>query len=150
MTTRWLGARTRSVALLASLCLNLVLISAIAAYSLRDPRPSGRDRTLAGIERLADRLPAEEADKLRAAYAPRASEFAAAWADVRRLQEAVSAALRAQPFDPKALSEAAAQLAQKRAEIQREFFGVVSVAAAGMSPSGRAELAEFRRRPSER
>jgi len=147
MTIRWLSGRTQSMALLVSLCLNLVLISAVAAYSLRDRGPSGRDRTTAGIERLAGRLPAGEAEKLRAAYAPRASEFAAAWAEVRRLQDGVSAALRAQPFDPQALSDAAARLAQKRAEIQREFFGVVSVAAADMSPSGRAELAEFRRRP---
>jgi hypothetical protein len=147
MTIRWMSARAQSITLLVSLALNLLLLSAIGTYALRDHDRYNRDRMAAGIERMAGRLPQADAAKLRAAYQAHAAEFKAAREDVRRLREAVRTALHAQPFDPKALDQATENLATKRAAMDHAFMTLVSSAVAQMSPEGRARLLD---RPRER
>lgn len=136
------SGRMRSVVLTISLAVNLLLVSAIAAYALRDRPAEGQDRHRSGIERLAERLPAEDGAKLRAAYAAHADELTALRADTRRLRDSVRQVLREEPFDPKAFGEAMAQLASRRAEMHRAFGRVIGEAAAKMTPDGRTALAD--------
>ena len=117
MTIRWMSARAQSIALLVSLAVNLLLVSAIVTYAVRGHDRGGRDRMAAGIERMAGRLPEADATRLRAAYQAHVDEFRAAREDIRRLREAVRAALHAEPFDPKALDQATENLA-RRQEVQ--------------------------------
>lgn len=147
MTIRWMSARAQSIALLVSVAVNLLLVSAIGTYALRGQDRFGRDRMAAGIERMASRLPDADAAKLRSAYQAHAAEFSAAREDVRKLREAVRAALRAQPFDPKALDQATENLASRRAAMDRAFMTLISSAVVQMSPEGRARLLN---RPRER
>lgn len=144
MTLRWLSPRTQSIALVVSLAVNLLVASAIAAYAIHGHRDRAGDRNATRIERLAERLADADAATLRAAYAAREAEFKAAREETRRLRDGVRAALRADPFDAKALDGAMARLADQRAATQQAFYGVIAAAAAGMSPDGRARLAEPR------
>ena len=140
MTIRWMSARAQSITMLVSLAINLLLVSAIGAHALRGHDRIGRDRMAAGIERMASRLPDTDAAKLRAAYQAHVAEFQAAREDIRKLREAVRAALHAQPFDPKALDQATENLATRRAAMDRAFMGLISSAVVQMSPEGRARL----------
>jgi len=147
MTIRWMSARAQSIALLVSLAVNLLLVSAIATYAVRGHHRPDRDRLAAGIERMAGRLPEADATRLRAAYQAHVGEFKAAREDIRRLREAVRTALHAQPFDPKALDRATENLASRRAAMDRAFMTLISGAVVQMSPEGRARLLP---RPRER
>ena len=147
MTIRWMSARAQSIALLVSLAVNLLLVSAIVTYAVRGHDRGGRDRMAAGIERMAGRLPEADATRLRAAYQAHVEEFKAAREDIRRLREAVRAALHAEPFDPKALDQATENLARRRAAMDHAFMTLISSAVVQMSPQGRAKLLD---RPRER
>lgn len=142
MTLRWLSPRTQSIALVVSLAVNLLVASAVGAYAIHRHHDWNRDRNAARIERLADRLPDADAAKLRAAYTAREAEFKAAREETRRLRDAVRAALRAQPFDAKALDDAVARLATQTAATRKAFYGMVAATAAQMSADGRTRLAE--------
>jgi uncharacterized membrane protein len=145
MTIRWMSARAQSIALLVSLAVNVLLISAIAAYALQGHHHRDRgDRRAAVIERLAGRLPDADAAKLRSAYTAHLDEFKAARDEVRRLREAARTALRAQPFDPKAFQQAAETLAARRAAVDQAFTNVIAGAVIQMSPQGRARLLDRR------
>ena len=146
MTIRWMSARAQSIALLVSLAVNVLLISAIAAYALQGHHHRDRgDRMHAAVERMAGRLPDGDAARLRSAYAAHLDEFKAARDEVRRLRESVRTALHAQPFDPKAFQQAAQKLTDRRAAMDRAFVNVVTGAVIQMSPEGRARLLDRRR-----
>ena len=146
MTMRWLSGRRLSIAFFVSLAVNVLLVSAIAAYALRDRWSPGRDRLAYGIDRVVDKLPAEDGAKLRAAFTARAKELAALQATVRESREAMRRALRAEPFDAGALVQSMAVLDAKRSDMQRLLHAMTAEAAAGMTPDGRTRLAERPRR----
>jgi uncharacterized membrane protein len=146
-SSRWL--------LIGSLALNLFFVGTIGALALRQivvppqAATSERTRTAAGrMERLAAPLPPADADKLRAAFAVRATEAEAERAALNRAYERVQAALRAQPFEAGELRAAMAQARSARPVYEQIMQEVLMAAAATMSGEGRARLAEWPPRPA--
>ena len=100
------------------------------------------------MERLAAPLPSADADKLRAAFAVRATEAEAERAALNRAYERVQAALRAQPFEAGELRAAMAQARAVRPVYEQIMQEVLIAAASTMSNEGRTRLAEWPPRPA--
>lgn len=134
--------------LLASLALNLFFIGLGVALALRhsaagsssvaeSPRaPEVR------IERLAEMLPAADAQKLRAQFRARAVAIDAARDAYLRSRATVSGALRAEPFSAERLRAAMTQARTRRQMLEEALQDVVTSAAVGMSAEARGRLAE--------
>jgi len=124
--------------LVLSLGINVFLSGWVASASWHRPPPPG-----GMVERIAARLSADDAKILRSAFAgvdrgrPRDPA----------LHERVSAALRAEPFDPQALDKALADEFAGFETFGRTLRGALVQAAEQMSPEGRMRLAEEQGRP---
>ena len=128
--------RTKSIALFASIALNIVLASAIVTHTI-DKRYHERDRaTQSRIAHLAKRLPGPDGEKLRAAFFAHAKDLPAARNELKTARDAFRKALAADPFDPAAVQKAFADLDASR----------IVTAAAEMTPEGRKRLAHSARR----
>lgn len=143
-SSRWL--------LLGSLALNLFFIGVGGALLLQsyepDPvsPPTASDLSVAGrIERIAGTLPREDAERLRAAYRANQGEIDGTRAAYRNRQEAVSAALRAEPFNLDTLKAAMTDMRGARQAFDRRIHEFFAQQASEMSPAARQKLAE---RPS--
>jgi uncharacterized membrane protein len=141
-SSRWL--------LIGSLALNLFFVGTVGALALRHiMAPAGkaeteRPRTAAArLERLAAPLPAADAETLRAAFRTRAAEAESARDALNRAYERVQTALRAQPFDAAQLRAAMADARAARPLYEVVMQDVLTAGASGMSPEGRARLAEW-------
>jgi uncharacterized membrane protein len=141
-SSRWL--------LIGSLALNLFFVGTIGALVLRhyvapsQPAVTERPRTAAArIERLAAPLPAADAEVLRAAFRARAADAEGAREALTRAYERVQAVLRAQPFDATQLRAAMADARAARPTYEQVMQDIFAAGAAGMSPEGRAKLAEW-------
>ena len=138
------GRRSRWI-LFVSLALNLFFIGAWAAFAWRHYAwerhhpwtPAMR------IERLAEALPAADAEKLRAEFRTRQSNIDAAIASFRQAQRALREALRADPFDPAALRAAMAEARSARSRLDEGLQDVIATAGATMTPEGRRSLADW-------
>jgi uncharacterized membrane protein len=146
-SSRWL--------LIGSLALNLFFIGTIGALAVRhtfapaQPAAPERSRTAAArIERLAAPLPPADAEKLRAAYAARASAAEAARDALTRAFERMQATLRAQPFNADDLRAAMAEIRAVRPAYEQVMQEILAAGAAAMSNEGRAKLAEWPPRPA--
>ena len=136
--------------LIGSLGLNLFFVGTVGALALRHimapphQAETERPRTAeARLERLAAPLPAADADKLRAAFRARASEAESARDALNRAFERIQAALRAQPFDAGQLRAAMADARAVRPLYEVVMQDILVAGASGMSPEGRAQLAEW-------
>ena len=144
--------------LIGSLALNLFFVGTVGALALRHvmapatQAESERPRTAAArLERLAAPLPAADAETLRAAFRPRAAAAESARDALNRAYERVQVALRAQPFDAAQLRAAMADARVARPLYEVTMQEILMAGAAGMSPEGRARLAEWPpRAPSAR
>ena len=141
-SSRWL--------LIGSLALNLFFVGTVGALALRHimaparQAETERPRTAAArLERLAAPLPAADAEKLRAAFRTRAAEAESARDALNRAYERVQAALRAQPFDAAQLRAAMADARAARPLYEVTMQEILAAGASGMSPEGRARLAEW-------
>ncbi len=141
-SSRWL--------LIGSLALNLFFVGTVGALALRHiMAPAGqaetdRPRTAAArLERLAAPLPAADAETLRAAFRTRATEAESARDALNRAYERVQTALRAQPFDAAQLRAAMADARAARPLYEVVMQDILTAGASGMSPEGRARLAEW-------
>jgi uncharacterized membrane protein len=141
-SSRWL--------LIGSLALNLFFVGTIGALALRHfvapPRQTETERprtAAARLERLAAPLPAADAEKLRTAFRARAAEAESTRDALNRAYERVQAALRAQPFDAAQLRAAMAEARAARPLYELVMQDILASGAAGMSPEGRARLAEW-------
>lgn len=141
-SSRWL--------LIGSLALNLFFVGTIGALALRHimaparQAETERPRTAAArLERLAAPLPAADAEKLRTAFRARAAEAESARDALNRAYERVQAALRAQSFDAAQLRAAMADARATRPLYELVMQDILAAGAAGMSPEGRARLAEW-------
>jgi uncharacterized membrane protein len=124
--------------LVLSLGVNVFLSGWIASsWWYRFPPPGGM------VERIASRLSADDARILRSAFAVVDRERAQGPA----LHGRVVAALRAEPFDPKALDAALADEFAGFEAFGRTMRGALVQAAERMSPEGRVKLAEEQGRP---
>jgi uncharacterized membrane protein len=141
-SSRWL--------LIGSLALNLFFVGTVGALALRHimapagPAETERPRTAAArLERLAAPLPAADAETLRAAFRTRAAEAESARDALNRAYERVQTALRAQPFDAEQLRAAMADARAARPLYEVAMQDILTAGASGMSPEGRARLAEW-------
>ena len=141
-SSRWL--------LIGSLALNLFFVGTVGALALRHimaparQAETERPRTAAArLERLAAPLPAADGETLRAAFRARATEAESARDALNRAYERVQAALRAQPFDAAQLRAAMTDARSARPLYEMVMQDILAAGAAGMSPEGRARLAEW-------
>jgi uncharacterized membrane protein len=146
-SSRWL--------LIGSLALNLFFIGTVGALAVRhmfapaQPAATERPRTAAArIERLAAPLPPADADKLRAAFASRATAAESAREALTRAFERMQGALRAQPFNADDLRAAMAEIRAMRPAYELVMQEILATGAAAMSTEGRAKLAEWPTRPA--
>lgn len=139
------GGRTR-IFLVVSLALNLFLAGVMVAWHMRPPPPPPPgpwfDRM---IQRMAADLPPADRDILQSAYQVRKGELDRMDKDVQAARERVSAAMRAQPYDPAALEQAMAAARDAREPAVETVEQAVADAAARMSPEGRIKLADWRK-----
>ena len=143
------GDRASRALLFVSLALNLFFLGVLGATAVRQVwlQPSAAlepSRTAAErIERLAAALSAADAEKLRADFRAREPALEAAHSTYRRAQDAMRAALRAEPFDAAALRSAMADTRAARQALDLALHEVISTAAAQMSSAGRGSLANW-------
>jgi uncharacterized membrane protein len=143
--------------LLGSLALNLFFIGAGGAFLLQGYRaapieaPAVPDRSVAGrIERIAAALPPADGARLREAFQGHRTEIERVHAAYRERREAIRTALRASPFDAEALRTAMAEARAARQIFDRRIQDFLAEQAAGMTPEGRRELADWPRRGAAR
>lgn len=142
----WITGRAGAIALLCSVALNLVLVSAVAVHFYRGvPGPRPGMNAMAGggfeIDRMAARLPEADGKVLKQAFESRSGDIKAAQAALRDASGAVRKALTAEPFEAKAVDAAMAKVTQERMQMQQALQGVFATAAAEMSKEGRERLA---------
>ena len=136
--------------LVSSLALNLFFIGAAGALTARHyiasaaPVAAERPRTAAArIERLAQPLPAADAEKLRAAFRARVQAAEGARETLNGALDGVQAALRADPFDPAQLESAFGRVRAARPAYELAMQQTIIAAAQAMSGEGRHKLAEW-------
>jgi uncharacterized membrane protein len=140
-SARWL--------VIGSLALNLFFIGTGAALLVRHyvvPSPAIQriDRSVGGrIERIAATLPAGDAAILRDDFKADATRIEAAQSALRREQDAVRTALRAEPFDAGAMRAAMAKTRMARQSFDVILHDMVATASAKMSVAGRNKLADW-------
>ena len=141
MKSKWMtGSWLRNGLLLASLCLNAVLVGYVATVWVKAERPF---EALAGpriIERVASRLPVADAEILRQAYRSRQGEFASARADYVQALVKPIRLLREEHLDIDALRQAMSESREKRQKVGGLVTETFVDAAAKMSVEGRRKL----------
>lgn len=145
LTWKMTGDRSARGLLFASLAVNLFLLGVVTAVYLNPVLndPAKVDRSAAGrIERIAVTLAPADAEVLRTEFRSQAAAIEAARDKVDAAQETVRDALGAEPFDGAALRAAMALSREARRTFFTGLNDVVASAAAGMSPDGRARLAD--------
>ena len=150
MNTNWMSGKAGRLVLFASVALNLALASAIGVHLYKGYHRSEMVRPQNfGIERMARRLPAEDADVLRRIYAARAEEIKASQVDLRDARRGVRQVLETEPFSAEAMNAAVSKMDVERSELMKTLQGVFTNAASEMSAEGRAKLAQGPRGPRQ-
>lgn len=137
--------------LLVSLALNLFFVGAAGAVAIRYSGPvplatvARIDHSLAGrVDRIAAKLPAPDAELLRAQLRSEAVKIAAAQADLRLAEEDVRNSLRAQPFDAVAMRTAMTESRNAHDNVDSMIHDLIATTAPKMSVVGRLKLADWR------
>lgn len=130
---------TLRLGLVLSLALNLFLAAALAAPHVLPP-PPGRDREARIVERIVERLPAEDRPVFRDAHARHADKLKSEFQAWRQARADARAALAAEPLDAAALERALAESRRASEAIQATMHAVTLEAAPKMSPEGRRGL----------
>lgn len=137
--------------LLGSLALNLFFIGIAGSIAVRqwiEPPPATLDRSdAARIGRIAATLPPDDAERLRTQFAQQRQAVEAARETIRRKQDDIRAALRAEPFDVAAMRAAMTETRAARETFYQTLQSVVATAASQMTPAGRNKLADWRPPP---
>lgn len=120
---------------------------AVRQYFVALPAAELERSDAARIEQIAATLPPTDADLLRKQFAARRDTVEAARETIRRKQNGIREALRAEPFDAQALRAATADSRAARENFYQVLQGVVSTAAEQMSAAGRSKLADWRPPP---
>jgi uncharacterized membrane protein len=144
--------------LLGSLALNLFFVGAAGAVAYRYTSPvplqtvTRIDHSLVErLNRVADSLPATDADMMHAQLRADEVKIAAAQADVRLSQDDVRKSLRAEPFDVDAMRQAMAVNHAAHEHFDQVVHDMLASAASRMSVVGRNKLADWpAQRASER
>lgn len=113
------------------------------------PAATERPRTAAArIERLAALLPADDAEKLRAAFRTREAAAELAREKLNQAFAQMQDALRAQPFEPAQLRGAVAAIRAARPAYEQAMSEIFVAGASEMSLQGRTKLADWPTRPA--
>lgn len=135
-SSRWL--------LLGSLALNLFFVGVALAMAIRAPAPPSWDRNVfVRVERIADTLPAADADLLRGQIQANRQRIEDSQAQYRGAQDQIREALRQEPFDVEAMRAAMAKTRAARQNFDQVIQGVFAFSASQMSPAGRNALADW-------
>lgn len=140
---------------LFSFALNIFLICGIAAFLLASPAPPTAPHLASGgparqFEFLALRLPASDADVLRAEFYAKSAAIDEAHTAAHRTRDAVRQALSAEPYDIEATRKAIAQAETAHLQLDNVLQEVIVSAAGKMTPAGRVKLADFQPGPPRR
>jgi uncharacterized membrane protein len=102
------------------------------------------DHNVAGrLDRIANDLPPDDSQIMRAQLRHDATKVAAAQADLRLSQDAVRKSLRAEPFDAEAMRSAMAANRAAHDNFDLVLHDTIAAAAARMSVVGRTKLADW-------
>jgi uncharacterized membrane protein len=136
-SSRWL--------LLGSLALNLFFVGIALAIAIRSPAPvsTWNPDVFVRIERVAESLPASDADLLRGEINKGRPALAAAQNAYHRSRDEIRAALRQDPFNAANLREVMARTRLARQNQDQILQNVFAAAAAKMSHAGRLALADW-------
>jgi uncharacterized membrane protein len=154
----WLNGRSGPIALLLSVALNLIVVTAVGVHffardgHFRDHRTGWRDtqqgqqaaqasRASFGISRLAGRMDEADGKALKDAFAAKEADVKAIREGYREARRKVRDALKADSYDGGAVSAAMLALAAQRNRLQDTLQGVIATAATTMSVEGRTKLA---------
>lgn len=148
---RWLG-----VALVASLCLNLVVAGAVASsyWSLRRSGEGGGGRAEGGganFGRFAQTLPAERRAAVRKVTAEARKSIAPLRQQARLAREEVNRILAADAFDKEKLAAAHLSEIEAEAAVRKAVSRVMIDVVSALTPQERASFVRWREtRPSGR
>lgn len=153
----WLSGRSGPIALLLSVALNLIVVTAVGVHFFardghRDHRMGWRDarqgsqaaqaaRASFGISRLANRMSEADGKALLDAFAAKEADVKAIRDGYREARRKLRDALKADAYDAGAVSAAMVALAAQRNRLQDTLQGIIVTAAATMSVEGRTKLA---------
>lgn len=130
--------------LIGSLALNLFLAGVVGVWVLwpvfRGPPPPPEVGGM--MERMAARVPEADRPILRQAFGKHREDMSRLFREARQSQQAVRAALRAEPFDIGAYDAASERARQTRAAIEATMQSATREAVMAMSPEGRARFAQ--------
>lgn len=132
-------------ALLASLGANLFL----GGFLLGQPHrpPPGPPDPQRFVERLASTLPEADAAVVRRIMAANRDALVADRERRFDMPRRIAAALKAEPFDPQALSQLFAEDDRQDRAVRLRIQAAIIEVAAAISPEGRKRMAEFRPGP---
>jgi uncharacterized membrane protein len=135
-SSRWL--------LLGSLALNLFFVGVALAMAVRAPAPAAWDRNVfVRVERIADTLPAADADLLRGQINANRQLIDDAQRQYHSAQDEIHETLRHEPFDVNVMRAAMAKTRSARQAFDQVIQGVFAFSASQMSPAGRIALANW-------
>ncbi len=137
-----------------SLALNVFLICGIAAFllssALQQPPPPRTGGPARQFEMLATRLPAGDANVLRAEFGKKADAIEEEHNAAHRTRDAVRLALRAEPYNLGAARQAISEAEAAHLRLDKLLQDVIASAAGKMTPEGRSKLADFQPGPPRR
>lgn len=137
--------------LLGSLALNLFFIGIAVAMLVRGPPPKRWHRDVfVRIERLAETLPAADAQILRTAVDTNHDAIAQSHTAYRSARSDIRVTLRQDPFKVEDMRAAVAKARAARQAYDQVIGGVFADAAAKMSSAGRHAMADWPRRRKRR
>lgn len=154
-TDRRAGFDWRWLALSLSLVCNVFLAAVIAGHFLgrgagRVAVPVGGTPLARALERTQAILPAKDAATFRAVLERDKPRYARAAIQVALARRALEREIAAEPFDPKAASQALAEWRASWSGFVDDFSGPLIEALAAISPEGRSRLVIARRAREQR
>jgi len=142
--SRW--PRWKSVLLVASLALNLLIFGLVAAAGIKHgwgPPPSVQQATLL---RFARTLPAERKKEIRAIVRPELRAARPLWRELRQARADARSTMTAEPFDLAKYRQAHDRLLDIETKLRKALHPVYEVVATHLTPEERREYAKWQAR----
>jgi uncharacterized membrane protein len=132
------------ILLVASLCLNCLLIGGAAAAALRWHLHPQEQIYRVALRQMTRRLGHDDAQAMRRAMQERRQAIVAAWLDYRRSLKPVAAALQETPLNAEHVRAAEQEMRDKRIALGDSLSDAVLAGMEKLSPQGRAALLKER------
>ncbi|MFO0997330.1 MAG: periplasmic heavy metal sensor [Alphaproteobacteria bacterium] len=131
--------------LAVSLAVNAALGGVLVAWSVESGHRPKEFRIEATMERVAAGLPKADGEKLMAVVHANEEELLARRTVLHAAQDAVRAAIAAEPFDPAVLTQAFEHSRAARQAMGEAVENIIVSAAPTMSAEGRKRLSDWRK-----